>query len=54
MHQGIPGAEQVPNLQVMNAGGIPTQDLGQDPYMTNFADDTWLSAIFMPWDSMNF
>ncbi|PSR81788.1 hypothetical protein BD289DRAFT_484233 [Coniella lustricola] len=32
---------------------VPPPDV-QDPFFANFADDPWLSAIFVPWDSMNF
>ncbi|KAJ4389579.1 hypothetical protein N0V93_007050 [Gnomoniopsis smithogilvyi] len=43
---------QVPDL-VSGGANLAPQDL-QDPFMSNLADDPWLSAIFVPWDSMNF
>lgn len=43
---------QVSDL-VSEGTNLPPQDL-QDPFMSNLADDPWLSAIFVPWDSMNF
>ncbi|CAN8095224.1 unnamed protein product [Discula destructiva] len=43
MSQGVE-AEQVSDL--VTGAGLPSQNL-QDPFMTNFADDPWLSAIFV-------
>lgn len=45
-------------MQVAPVAGGPdlqgqSQDI-QDPFIANFGDDPWLSAIFVPWDSMNF
>lgn len=45
---GMAGAESA-DLQT---GGQPQEV--SDPFMTSFGDDPWLSAIFVPWDSMNF
>ncbi|KAF3760361.1 hypothetical protein M406DRAFT_109448 [Cryphonectria parasitica EP155] len=51
---GSTGIEQV---SAMAAGGADLQGSSQeiqDAFLTNFGDDPWLSAIFIPWDSMNF
>lgn len=41
-----------------STGGMTSVEGQHDPpigdAMTNFVDDPWLSAIFIPWDSMNF
>lgn len=47
----VPGMTGPENANIQ-AGGQP-QELS-DPFMTSFGDDPWLSAIFVPWDSMNF
>lgn len=51
MNEGI-GVDQTSSL-VGGGTNLPPQDL-QDPFMSNLAEDPWLSAIFVPWDSMNF
>lgn len=51
MNEGL-GVGQASDL-VGGGANLTAQDL-QDPFMSNLADDPWLSAIFVPWDSMNF
>ncbi|KAJ4423327.1 hypothetical protein N0V82_002055 [Gnomoniopsis sp. IMI 355080] len=51
MNEGL-NVGQVSDL-VSGGPNLAPQDL-QDPFMSNLSDDPWLSAIFVPWDSMNF
>lgn len=53
MNEGPNNVGQVSDLVGGGENLAPQPDL-QDPFMSNLADDPWLSAIFVPWDSMNF
>ncbi|KAI3391487.1 hypothetical protein diail_7214 [Diaporthe ilicicola] len=57
------GAQPLDNrlaLTTGNDGGVMganlpiNQDALTGEFVTNFGDDPWLSAIFIPWDTMNF